>query len=164
MQCILFYSQLITPTSTKVQNVPFIAKTSIHYIFCAKVCKSLQSSPLLELLVVLCMCYLLVIESALLILFLFCLCLCIVVAVKWHRLVMWPSHMEFPYIACLILIRSSTYGHSRCSRRQWQSFKVWLWYWQWWGWAIIGGGGATSTSHFVANMWSLAWSFDLNIN
>jgi hypothetical protein len=67
MQCILFYSQLITPTSTKVQNVPFIAKTSIHYIFCAKVCKSLQSSPLLELLVVLCMCYLLVIESALLI-------------------------------------------------------------------------------------------------
>jgi hypothetical protein len=37
--CTILFLVDYTSTSTKVQNMPFIAKASICYTFCAKVCK-----------------------------------------------------------------------------------------------------------------------------
>lgn len=67
---------------------------------------------------------------------------------------MWSSNMNFPTLLALSYsIRSSSYGHSRCSRRQCQASKcdtviVMVAMARS---AIIGGDGATSTSHFVEN-------------
>ena len=103
VMCTILFPVDYTSTSIKVQNLPFIAKASICYTFCAKVCKPSQSSPLLELLVVLHMlCYQLDIESALLTFFIFCLCL--VVAVEMAQVGDVVVSHEFPYAACLVLI------------------------------------------------------------
>ena len=160
--CMVLFSVDYPSTFMEVQNAPFIAKPGICYTCCAKVWKTFWFHPRSWQWFCICSISLgSIYQGVLFTFFNFCLCIVVAVAMKYVEVAvsLKISLFRLPYLTQLDVATMAILGASGGNDKLWSVILIVAMV----STAIIGGDGATCTSHEVAfaswHIWSLAWWF-----